>query len=129
MSQNILKITANPLTSFSSIYDIWPDFIRFISYSNKIPLKWKTGENVLRQIPISVAADHVSGEWESGLLTYWIYLLAGLSHDQILDELPDLEMEDIEASIKYARGKIDHPIVAAWKFGLMHNSHLPFVRG
>ena len=39
-------------------------------------------------------------------------LAAGLSHDQILDELPDLEMEDIEASIKYARGKIDQPIIA-----------------
>lgn len=40
-------------------------------------------------------------------------LANGLSHDQILEELPDLEREDIEASIRYARGKIDHPIVAA----------------
>ena len=40
-------------------------------------------------------------------------LANGLSHDQILEELPDLEWKDIEASIKYARGKIDHPIVAA----------------
>lgn len=40
-------------------------------------------------------------------------LAAGLSHDQILAELPDLEKEDIEASLKYARGKIDHPVVAA----------------
>lgn len=40
-------------------------------------------------------------------------LASGLTHDQILDELPDLEKEDIEAAIKYARGKLDHPIVAA----------------
>lgn len=40
-------------------------------------------------------------------------LAAGLSHDQMLEELPDLEKEDIEASLKYARGKIDHPVVAA----------------
>ena len=40
-------------------------------------------------------------------------LAAGLSHAQILEELPDLEKEDIEAAIKYARGKIDHPVVAA----------------
>ena len=40
-------------------------------------------------------------------------LANGLNQDQILEELPDLEKEDIEASIKYARGKIDHPIVAA----------------
>jgi uncharacterized protein (DUF433 family) len=40
-------------------------------------------------------------------------LAAGLSHEQILEELPDLEKEDIEASIKYARSKIDHPIIAA----------------
>jgi uncharacterized protein (DUF433 family) len=39
-------------------------------------------------------------------------LAAGLSYDQILEELPDLEEEDIEAAIKYAHGKIDHPIVA-----------------
>jgi len=39
-------------------------------------------------------------------------LVAGLSYEQILEELPDLEKEDIEASIKYARGKINHPIVA-----------------
>ena len=40
-------------------------------------------------------------------------LAAGLTHDQILEELPDLEKNDIEAAIKYARGKIDHPVVAA----------------
>lgn len=40
-------------------------------------------------------------------------LAAGLNYDQILEELPDHEKEDIEASIKYARGKIDHPVVAA----------------
>jgi len=40
-------------------------------------------------------------------------LASGLSHEQILEELPDLEKEGIEASIKYARGEIDHPIVAA----------------
>jgi uncharacterized protein (DUF433 family) len=40
-------------------------------------------------------------------------LAAGLTQKQILQELPDLEEEDIEASVRYARGKIDHPIVAA----------------
>lgn len=39
-------------------------------------------------------------------------LASGLNQEQILEELPDLEIEDIEASIKYARGKIDHPIIA-----------------
>jgi uncharacterized protein (DUF433 family) len=40
-------------------------------------------------------------------------LAAGLSHDQILEELPDLEPEDIKAALLYARGKLDHPVVAA----------------
>ncbi|NHE56295.1 DUF433 domain-containing protein [Cyclobacterium plantarum] len=40
-------------------------------------------------------------------------LAAGLNQEQILTELPDLVNEDIEASIKYARGKIDHPVFAA----------------
>jgi uncharacterized protein (DUF433 family) len=37
---------------------------------------------------------------------------AGLSREEILDELPDLEPEDIEASLKYARERLDHPLLA-----------------
>lgn len=40
-------------------------------------------------------------------------LASGLSHEQKLEELPDLEKEGIEASTKYAGGKIEHPIVEA----------------
>jgi len=40
-------------------------------------------------------------------------LLAGLTTTQILDEMPDLEAEDIEASIRFARSRIDHPVVSA----------------
>ena len=40
-------------------------------------------------------------------------LAAGLSHEQILDELPDLEEEDIEAALHYARRRVDHPVLAA----------------
>jgi uncharacterized protein (DUF433 family) len=36
-----------------------------------------------------------------------------LSHQQILDEMPDLEPEDITASIIFARRRIDHPVLAA----------------
>ena len=35
----------------------------------------------------------------------------GLSRNEILKELPDLEMEDIAACIAYARRKIDHPVL------------------
>jgi uncharacterized protein (DUF433 family) len=40
-------------------------------------------------------------------------LSAGLSQEEILKELPDLEREDIEAAIKFARNRIEHPIIAA----------------
>ncbi|MEX0685434.1 MAG: DUF433 domain-containing protein [Balneolales bacterium] len=40
-------------------------------------------------------------------------LAAGLDHEQVLEEYPDLEKEDIEAALKYARVKLDHPIVPA----------------
>lgn len=40
-------------------------------------------------------------------------LAAGLSFDQILDELPDLDREDIIAAIGYASHGIDHPVIAA----------------
>ena len=40
-------------------------------------------------------------------------LAAGLSAEQILNEMPDLEREDITAAITYARRGIDHPVIAA----------------
>jgi uncharacterized protein (DUF433 family) len=40
-------------------------------------------------------------------------LAAGLSREQILDELPDLEEEDIEAVLRYASRRVDHPVLAA----------------
>lgn len=40
-------------------------------------------------------------------------LAAGLSAQQVLEELPDLEQADIEAALKFASGRLDHPILAA----------------
>lgn len=40
-------------------------------------------------------------------------LAAGLSAEQVLDELPDLEPEDITAALQFASRKLDHPILAA----------------
>lgn len=40
-------------------------------------------------------------------------LAAGLDRTQVLDELPDLENEDIDAVLQYARVRLDHPVVAA----------------
>jgi uncharacterized protein (DUF433 family) len=40
-------------------------------------------------------------------------LANGLTIQQILVELPDLEENDIKAAITYARKRIDHPVVAA----------------
>ena len=38
---------------------------------------------------------------------------AGLSHAQVLEELPDLEPEDITASLLFASRRSDHPVLAA----------------
>lgn len=40
-------------------------------------------------------------------------LAAGLSTEQILEEMPDLEVEDIQASLQYAARSLDHPVLAA----------------
>jgi uncharacterized protein (DUF433 family) len=37
----------------------------------------------------------------------------GLSAPQILEELPDLEAADIEACLKYASRKLNHPVLVA----------------
>jgi uncharacterized protein (DUF433 family) len=38
---------------------------------------------------------------------------AGLNADQILEELPDLEMDDVKAALQYAARRMDHPVLAA----------------
>ena len=40
-------------------------------------------------------------------------LAHGLGPDQILDELPDLEREDIAACLRFASRRLDHPVLAA----------------
>jgi uncharacterized protein (DUF433 family) len=40
-------------------------------------------------------------------------LASGLNQDQVLEELPDLVKEDIEAALKYVSDKLDHPVLAA----------------
>jgi len=38
---------------------------------------------------------------------------AGLTADEILEEMPDLEREDLQASLAYAAHKFDHPVLVA----------------
>ena len=38
---------------------------------------------------------------------------AGLTADEILEEMPDLEREDLQASLAYAAQKFDHPVLMA----------------
>ena len=38
---------------------------------------------------------------------------AGLSAEQILEEMPDLEREDLQAALQYAARRLDHPVLAA----------------
>jgi uncharacterized protein (DUF433 family) len=38
---------------------------------------------------------------------------AGLSAQQILSEMPDLELEDLHACMAFASNRIDHPMLTA----------------
>jgi uncharacterized protein (DUF433 family) len=38
---------------------------------------------------------------------------AGLSTEQILEEMPDLEMDDLKAALLCASRKLNHPVLAA----------------
>ncbi|MEG5038821.1 MULTISPECIES: DUF433 domain-containing protein [unclassified Microcoleus] len=40
-------------------------------------------------------------------------LAAGLSFEQIIEELPDLGLNDLKAALMYAVQKLDHPVLAA----------------
>lgn len=38
-------------------------------------------------------------------------LANGLTAQQVLEELPDIELEDIQACLKYASRKLNHPVL------------------
>jgi len=38
---------------------------------------------------------------------------SGLSAEQILEEMPDLEGDDLKAALQYAARRMDHPVLAA----------------
>jgi uncharacterized protein (DUF433 family) len=40
-------------------------------------------------------------------------LASGLSTQQVVAELPDLVAEDVEACLRFASRRLDHPVVAA----------------
>lgn len=40
-------------------------------------------------------------------------LAAGLSREQVLAEMPDLEEDDLKAALLYAARKLDHPVLVA----------------
>lgn len=40
-------------------------------------------------------------------------LANGLTPDQVLEELPDLEVDDIRACLSYASRRFDHPVLMA----------------
>lgn len=39
-------------------------------------------------------------------------LAAGMSHEEILSEHPDLEADDIRAALEFASRRVDHPVIA-----------------
>ena len=40
-------------------------------------------------------------------------LASGLSSQQVLVEMPDLEADDIQACLKFASRRLDHPVLVA----------------
>ena len=40
-------------------------------------------------------------------------LANGLTPEQVLEELPDLDLEDVKACLRYASRCLDHPVLAA----------------
>lgn len=40
-------------------------------------------------------------------------LASGLNREQVLEEFPDLEPEDVDACLRFAPRRIDHPVIVA----------------
>lgn len=54
---------------------------------------------------------------------------SGLTSEQIINEMPDLEKADLTAALIYASKKLDYPVVVAGQSGLMPNYHLIWLFG
>lgn len=40
-------------------------------------------------------------------------LASGLTREQVVEELPDLEFEDVDACLRFASNRLAHPVVVA----------------
>lgn len=40
-------------------------------------------------------------------------LAAGLTAEQVIEELPDLELADVQACLRYASRRVSHPVLVA----------------
>ena len=40
-------------------------------------------------------------------------LANGLTPEQVVDELPDLDLEDVRAALRFASQRFDHPVLVA----------------
>lgn len=40
-------------------------------------------------------------------------LASGLTPEQVVDELPDLDLEDVRAALRFASQRFDHPVLVA----------------
>jgi len=47
-----------------------------------------------------------------GVTDFIDLLTSGLNQDEIIEELPDLEKDDIQAALKYASQNLGHPVIA-----------------
>jgi len=41
-------------------------------------------------------------------------LATGLTAEEVLQEMPDLEPDDLKACLQFAARRLDHPLIAAW---------------
>ena len=64
-------------------------------------------------LPRTRETEVLEADGKAGGLAYAVLALfaAGLSATQLLEELPDLEPEDLQASLSFAAGYLDHPVL------------------
>ena len=73
-----------------------------------------TMQNLLERITIN--PDQCAGRpcirgMRIRVIDILVLFAAGLTAEQILDEMPDLEPEDLQAALLYAARKLDHPVL------------------
>jgi Protein of unknown function (DUF433) len=87
-----------------TLTNLYLDSYRCQTYSQK-------SQSILNNVAVALVLEGCGFGYLMSLIYLW--LDAGLSAEEILEEMPDLEADDLKAALIYASRQLNHPVLVA----------------